>query len=143
MIVSDTAITNRVSVMVLCLIILVAGAYSYSTLPREDEPDITIPYVFVSTTYKGVSSSDIETSITIPIEKKLRGLKNVKSIRSVSAEGESSINIEFIPKTDIEEVLQKVKDKVDEAKETFQTIWKTIRPFMKSTFRKCPSWCIR
>jgi len=116
MIVSDTAITNRVSVMVLCLIILVAGAYSYSTLPREDEPDITIPYVFVSTTYKGVSSSDIETSITIPIEKKLRGLKNVKSIRSVSAEGESSINIEFIPKTDIEEVLQKVKDKVDEAK---------------------------
>ncbi len=102
--------------MVLCLIILIAGTYSYQTLPREDEPDITIPYVFVSTTYKGVSSSDIETSITIPIEKKLKGLKNVKSIRSVSAEGESSINIEFIPKTDIEEVLQKVKDKVDEAK---------------------------
>ena len=116
MIVSDTAVTNRVSVMVLCLIILVAGAYSYSTLPREDEPDITIPYVFISTTYKGVSSTDIETTITIPIEKKLKGLKNVKTIRSVSAEGESSINIEFIPETDIEEVLQKVKDKVDEAK---------------------------
>ena len=102
--------------MVLAFIILVAGSYSYSVLPREDEPDITIPYVFISTTYKGVSSSDIETSITIPIEKKLRGLKNVKNIRSVSSEGESSINIEFIPETDIDEVLQKVKDKVDEAK---------------------------
>ncbi len=121
MIVSDTAVTNRVSVMVLCILILVAGVYSYNALPREDEPDITIPYVFISTTYKGVSSTDIETSITIPIEKKLKGLKNVKNIRSVSAEGESSINIEFIPETDIEEVLQKVKDKVDEAKRDLPT----------------------
>ena len=116
MIVSDTAVKNRISVMILSLIILIAGYYAYSVLPREDEPDITIPYVFVSTTYKGVASSDIETSITIPIEKKLKGLERVKSIKSVSAEGSSNINIEFIPKTDIDDVIQKVKDKVDEAK---------------------------
>ena len=73
MIVSDTAIKNRISVVVLAIIILTVGAYCYSILPRESEPDITIPNVFVSTSYKGVSSSDIETSITIKIEKKLRG----------------------------------------------------------------------
>ena len=115
MIVSDTAVKNRISVLVLAVIILASGVYSYLALPRESSPDITIPNVFVSTSYKGVSASDIETSITIPIEKKLKGLDRVKKIKSISAEGLSQINIEFIPKTDIDEVLRKVKDKVDEA----------------------------
>ncbi|MCP4163768.1 MAG: efflux RND transporter permease subunit [Deltaproteobacteria bacterium] len=116
MIVSDTAVKNRISVLVLVFIIIAIGTFSYFALPRESEPDITIPYVFVSTTYKGVASSDIETSITIPIENKLKGLENVKEIKSVSSEGRSSINIKFIAGTDIDDVLQKVKDKVDEAK---------------------------
>ena len=58
---------------------------SYLVLPRENEPDITIPYVFVSTSYKGVSPADIETSITVEIEKKLKGLDGVKKIQSVSS----------------------------------------------------------
>ena len=52
MIVSDTAVKNRVSVMILALIILVMGVYCYQEIPREDEPDVTIPHVFVSTPYK-------------------------------------------------------------------------------------------
>ena len=116
MIIPETAIKNRISVLVLCIIIFIMGIYAYLVLPREDEPDITIPYVFVSTPYKGVASEDIETSITIPIEKKLKGLSRVKNISSVSSEGLSQINIEFIPGTDVDEVLRKVKDKVDEAK---------------------------
>jgi hypothetical protein len=121
LIISDTAVKNRISVMVLAVIILIFGTYCYNEIPREDEPDITIPYVFVSTPYKGVAAADIETAITIPIEKKLKGLDRVKNIKSVSSEGVSNINIEFIPKTDIDEVLQKVKDKVDEAKRDLPT----------------------
>ena len=116
MIVSDTAIRNRISVFVLAIIIIVVGIYCYMALPRENEPDITIPNVFVSTNYKGVSSADMETSITIEIENKLKGLDRVKKIHSISSEGLSQINIEFLPGTDIDDVLQKVKDKVDEAK---------------------------
>jgi multidrug efflux pump subunit AcrB len=116
MIISDTAVKKSVTVMMLAVIIIVFGVYSYLVLPRENEPDITIPYVFVSTSYKGVSPTDIETSITIEIEKKLKGLDGVKKIQSVSSEGLSSINIEFITGTDIDQALQDVKDKVDEAK---------------------------
>ncbi|WP_413837601.1 efflux RND transporter permease subunit, partial [Desulfobacula sp.] len=116
MIISDMAIKNRTSVLVLALIILGIGIYSYMVLPRESDPDITIPFVFVSTDYRGVSATDIETSITIKIEKKLKGLDKVKNISSVSSQGLSQINIEFLPGTDIDEVLTKVKDKVDEAK---------------------------
>jgi multidrug efflux pump len=115
-IVSDTAVRQRVSVLVLALIILIFGTYCYKMLPRESEPDITIPNVFVSTSYKGVASKDIETSITIEIEKKLKGLEGVKKIHSVSSEGLSSINIEFVTGTDIDDALQKVRDRVDEAK---------------------------
>lgn len=115
MIVSDLAVRQRISVMVLALVILVFGTYCYNALPRESEPDVTIPNVFVSTSYKGVSAADIETSITINIEKKLKGLEGVKTIKSVSAEGLSSINIEFVSGTDIDDALRKVKDRVDEA----------------------------
>ena len=121
MIVSDTAVKNRISVVVLAIIIVVIGTYSYIKLPRESSPDITIPHVFVSTDYSGVSAADIETSITIKIEKKLKGLDRVKEIKSVSSEGRSQIDIEFIPGTDIDEVLTKVKDKVDEAKQDLPT----------------------
>jgi multidrug efflux pump subunit AcrB len=115
MIISDTSIKNRISVLVLVLIILGMGIYSYRALPRESDPDVTIPYVFVRTEYRGVSASDIETGITIKIEKKLKGLDKVKNISSVSSQGLSLINIEFLPGTDIDEVLSRVKDKVDES----------------------------
>jgi len=116
MIISDTAVKKSVTVVVLAVIIMAFGVYSYRVLPRENEPDITIPYVFVSTSYRGVSPSDIETAVTIEIEKKLKGLEGVKKIQPVSSEGLSSINIEFVTGTDIDQALQDVKDKVDEAK---------------------------
>ncbi len=115
MIISDTAVTKSITVLVLAVLIVIFGAYCYSALPRESDPDITIPNVFVSTSYRGVSSTDIETSVTIEIEKKLKGLDGVKKIQSLSTEGSSNINVEFVTGTDIDKALQDVKDKVDEA----------------------------
>ncbi len=116
MIVSDTAVKNSTTVSVLSLLLIVFGVYCYQALPRESEPDITIPNVFVSTEYKGVSPTDMETAVTVEIEKKLKGLEGLKKISSVSSEGKSMINVEFVTGTDIDKALQDVKDKVDEAK---------------------------
>jgi multidrug efflux pump len=116
MIVSNTAVRKRTSVVVLALVIIVFGLIAYYSLPRESSPDITIPYIFVMTRYPGVAPEDIEQSITIPIENKLQGLEAVKRITSSSTEGMSSIVIEFVAGTDIDEVLFKTKDKVDLAK---------------------------
>jgi multidrug efflux pump subunit AcrB len=115
MILSDTAVKNSIAVLVLAALILIFGTYCYLALPRENEPDITIPNVFVSTNYRGVSSTDIETAVTVEIEKKLKGLDGLKKIQSVSSEGMSNINVEFVTGTDIDQALQDVKDKVDEA----------------------------
>ena len=116
MIVSDTAVKKSVSVVVLAFMLIIFGVYCYKTLPRESDPDITIPNVFISTEYRGVSPADIETAITIEIEKKIKGLDGIKTIKSVSSEGLSSINVEFVTGTDIDKAIQDVKDKVDEAK---------------------------
>ena len=115
MLISDAAIDRRSTVFAVMLIILVVGIYSYIILPRESTPDITVPYVLVVTPYEGVTPDDIESLITYPIERKLKGLKDVEKIRSVSAEGSSMITIEFIPDVDIDNALQWVRDKVDQA----------------------------
>ncbi|PLY04273.1 MAG: AcrB/AcrD/AcrF family protein [Desulfuromonas sp.] len=116
MLISNAAIHQRSTVFALMLIIVVVGIYSYVVLPRESTPDITIPYVLVVTNYEGVASSDIESLITNPIERKLRGLKHVEEIRSVSAEGSSMITVEFLPDVDIDDAIQWVRDKVDQSK---------------------------
>ncbi len=116
MILSDAAIRNRTTVGVLIVVMVVFGTYSYITLPREAAPDIPVPYIFVTTVYEGVSPEDIESSVTIKIEKELAGLKGMKEIRSSSAEGVSLITVEFLPDVDTEDALQRVRDKVELAK---------------------------
>ena len=116
MILNQVALKRQATVLALLVIIVIAGIYCYVTLPRESFPDITIPYVFVTTTYEGVAPEDMEQLITIPIERKLKGIDNVEEIRSTSAEGISTVAIKFLPTVDLDDAVQKVRDKVDQAK---------------------------
>jgi multidrug efflux pump len=116
MIVNEAALKRQATVLALLVLIVAAGLYAYLTLPRESFPDITIPYVFVTTTYEGVAPEDMEELITIPIERKLKGISDVEEIRSTSAEGISTVAVKFLPKVDIDDAVQKVRDKVDQAK---------------------------
>jgi len=121
MILNQAALKRQVTVLALLVIIVIAGVYCYATLPRESFPDITIPYVFVTTNYEGVAPEDLEELITIPIERKLKGIDNVEEIRSTSAEGVSTVAIKFLPKVDLDDAVQKVRDKVDQAKNDLPT----------------------
>jgi CzcA family heavy metal efflux pump len=116
MILNRAALKRQATVLALLVVIVIAGLYCYATLPRESFPDITIPYVFVTTNYEGVAPQDMEKLITIPIERKLKGIDNVEEIRSTSAEGLSTVAIKFLPKVDLDDAVQKVRDKVDQAK---------------------------
>jgi multidrug efflux pump len=116
MLITDVAIRNRTTIAVLGLLIILMGGYSYITLPREAFPDIPIPHILITTTYEGVSPEDIETSVTMKIEKELNGVRGVKEIRSSSAEGISMIDVEFTPDVPSDIALQRVRDRVDLAK---------------------------
>ena len=116
MLLTDVAIKNRTTVAVLGLLIILMGGYSYMSLPREASPDIPIPYIMVTTTYEGVSPEDMETSVTMKIEKELNGIRGVDEITSSSAEGMSLISVEFAPDVPSDVALQRVRDRVDLAK---------------------------
>ncbi|MHB1050353.1 MAG: efflux RND transporter permease subunit [Bacteroidota bacterium] len=107
------AVDNKTAVYLLMALILIFGYTSYTDMPREATPDITIPYVIVSTPYIGVSPVDIEGLISQPLERALKGLKDVKQINSVSKEGLSTISIEFNTGIDVDEALRRVRDKVN------------------------------
>ncbi|MEW6511902.1 MAG: efflux RND transporter permease subunit [Bacteroidota bacterium] len=111
--ISDWAVDNRVAIYILILIIVIMGYVSYLGLPREAAPDITIPLVIVSTPYIGVSPADIEGLVTQPLERNLKGLKDLKQITSASKEGVSTIRVEFNTGVDIDEALRRVRDKVN------------------------------
>jgi len=115
MIVNETAQRRQPLVMVSLLLIIVAGLYSYAKLPREAAPDIQIPYIFVTTDYEGVAPEDMEKLVTVPLERKLKGLEGVEELTSQSDDGKSTIAIKFLPSVDIDDALQKVRDKVDQA----------------------------
>jgi multidrug efflux pump len=110
------AVDNKTVVYILMLLILIFGLTSYVGLPREAAPDVKIPLVIVAVPYIGVSPLDIEGLITQPLERELKGLKDLKQITSVSKEGLSTIRVEFNTGIDIDEGLRRVRDKVNSAR---------------------------
>ena len=114
--ISDTSIRHSTTVFVLMLMLLVWGGYAYWALPREAAPDVELPLILVTVNYRGTTPEDMENTVTIPLEKHLRGLKNVKKVSSKSDEGSALIAVEFYSGTVIEDALQRVRDKVDQAK---------------------------
>lgn len=116
MILNQWALKRQAAVLALLVFLVIGGLFSYGILPRESFPDIPIPYVFVTTTYEGVAPEDMEKLITIPIERKLKGIADVEEIRSTSAEGISTVAVKFLPKVNLDDAVQKVRDKVDQAK---------------------------
>ena len=117
----ELIIKNKVTVYILVLMIVLIGASSYVSLPRESSPSIKIPYVFIATVYPGVSPQDIENLVTQEIEKEVKSISGVKEIKSVSRESFSSISVEFNTDVIIDDAIQKVRDKVATAKTKMPT----------------------
>ncbi len=113
---SSWAIDNKTAVYILTIIITFWGISSYNKLPKESFPDIVVPKFFVSTVYPGNSPSNIENTITKPLEKKLKSIPGVKKLISNSMQDVSLITVEFGTEVNIDKARQSVKDKVDEAK---------------------------
>ncbi len=115
--ITDLAIRQRTTVLVLTVLLAVGGLVSYLTIPKESFPSIEIPNIVITTVYPGASPEDIESLITKPIEEELQGITGIDEIRSTSTEGVSTIVVEFLPdQISLDEAFQKVRDKVDIAK---------------------------
>jgi multidrug efflux pump len=113
---TELTIKNKTVILVLAAILVVAGTYSYSAIPKESNPSIEIPIFIVNTIYPGISPSDMESLITQPIERELQGISGVKQIRSTTTESFSSVVVEFDLDVSMTEASQKVRERVDLAR---------------------------
>ena len=112
----NIAFSRSRAVLLGLLFILIAGAVAYNTIPKESEPDIAVPIIYVSMTHDGISPEDAERLLVRPMEKELQSIEGLKEMKSTAGEGHASVQLEFSAGFDSKQALTDVREKVDMAK---------------------------
>jgi len=86
------------------------GFYSFLSISRELNPDITIPFISISTKHEGISPKDADQLIIAPLEKEFRSIEGVKEITSTSFQGKTSTLIEFESNISIDDAIIDVRE---------------------------------
>ena len=111
------AIVNRPRPVLLILVVLiVAGVAAYIAIPKEAEPDIVIPQMYVNIMHEGISPEDAERLLVRPMETELRSLEGLDEIRATASEGNAALILEFDAGFDADQALADVREKVDLAR---------------------------
>ncbi|MFP4623749.1 MAG: efflux RND transporter permease subunit [Gemmatimonadota bacterium] len=113
---TNFSLEHRISTLVLLVIIAIMGVVSYTRVPKEASPEITIPIIAVNVMYPGVAPNDMETLVARPVEEELNTIADITELTSTSVEGYTSIIAEFENGMDMDDALQKVREKVDLAR---------------------------
>ena len=113
--ISAVVMRPRPTLLVLAVLI-VAGIASYISIPKEAEPDIPIPLLYVNVIHEGISPEDSERLLIRPMETELRTIEGLKEMRATATEGSGVLILEFEAGFDPEQALGDVREKVDLAK---------------------------
>jgi multidrug efflux pump len=112
----DAAIGRARTVVASLLLVLIAGSYTYFTVPKEAEPDINVPILYVNVSHEGISPEDAERLLIKPLEKQLRDIEGAKEMRATAFLGGANVLLEFEAGFDVDVAMADVREKVDLAK---------------------------
>ncbi len=104
------------SVTLILLLIIAMGVIAYIDIPKEAEPDVNIPIVYVSMAYEGISPEDAERLLVRPMERELSSIEGLAEIKGTATEGFASVLLEFDAGFDADRALDDVREGVDIAK---------------------------
>ena len=110
------AIQNARLTLSILLFFVIAGSLAYVSIPKEAEPDVPIPIIYVSLTYQGISPEDSERLLLRPIETRLKSLEGVKEMRSSAYQGGGFVLVEFQAGYDFSNAIEDVRAKVADAR---------------------------
>ena len=113
--ISELSIRRPVLATVLTLVILLFGAIGYLTLGVREYPSVDNPVISVTCSYAGANADVIENQITEPLEQNINGIPGIRSLTSVSQQGQCRITVEFELSVDLETAANDVRDKVSRA----------------------------
>ena len=109
---SALSIERPVLAAVATLLLMLFGLLSYSRLPVREYPDTTFPIVSVMTVYPSADAQLVETDITSVLEDALSGVEGLRTLRSTSREGLSTIGLEFSLMRNLDAAANDVRDRV-------------------------------
>lgn len=112
----ETAIANARLTLSVLLFLMLAGAMAYVSIPKEAEPDIQIPVLYVSMGFRGISPEDSERLLLRPMETALKSISGIKKMTSTAYQGGGNVLIEFQAGADLKKALDDVRNKVDTAR---------------------------
>ena len=113
--ISELSIRRPVLATVLTIIILLFGLIGYNTLGVREYPSVDNPIISVTCSYAGANADVIENQITEPLEQNINGIPGIRSLSSISQQGQSRITVEFELSVDLETAANDVRDKVSRA----------------------------
>ena len=83
----DIAIGHARLTLAILIFLLAAGALAYQSIPKEANPDVKIPIIYVQLSQRGISPEDAERLLVRPMETGLKSVGNVKEMRAAAFEG--------------------------------------------------------
>ncbi|MEC3862991.1 efflux RND transporter permease subunit [Mesobacterium sp. TK19101] len=115
----DWAAARARMVLAFIALSLAIGTYAYQSLPKEGEPDIEIPALFVSVPFPGISAADSESLLVKPMETQLADLDGLKTMSGTAAEGYAGVALEFEFGWDKTKIMADVRDAMSKAEAKF------------------------
>lgn len=112
----DLALDRSRTVILTLILLLATGWVGYNSIPKEADPDVQIPVLYVSMHHDGISPEDAERLLLRPMEQELRTVEGVKEMSSQSYQDGASVTLEFYSDVDIDDALADVRERVDIAK---------------------------
>ena len=107
---------NKLAVWLLTIIITVSGIYSGTRMKMETIPDISIPYLMVMDVYPGATPEQVMEDVSMPLEKAVEDLEDVKSVYSNSYSNMSNIQVEYEYGIDMDEAKRALESALDAVK---------------------------
>lgn len=109
----DTALGHARTVISTLVLVLIAGSVAYVDIPKESDPNVNIPIIYVVMKHDGISPEDAERLLVRPMEQELRTIEGVKEMTSSGRLGSGSVTLEFEAGFDADKAMSDVRERVD------------------------------
>lgn len=113
---AQTFIKHHVMTILLYILVVVFGFYSFQNLPLALMPSMEVPAAVVYATYPGAGPEDIEQQVTKKLEGAVAGLSGLDTLQSTSSENMAMLVIRFTNDTDMDQAMTDLRDKVAQVK---------------------------
>jgi multidrug efflux pump len=109
----DAGLNRSRTVIATLVLLLVAGGFAFNSIPKEAEPDVNIPIIYVTLSHEGISPEDSERLLVRPMENEMRSVEGIKEIRSTAFQGGGNVLMEFEAGFNVDRALDDVREQVD------------------------------